>query len=1148
MKETNIHAKRHHILLRFLVVLGALYAVTADFAAGYTGGWDNLPSLISLVDARDAANSGITPTTTDGIPDLSGTAGMTWKLKSGSTSFISEDDIPCWDLNGGSLVTSTRTTLGDSYTLFYYWKPRESDTANPNSEGDSFRGMQLGLDLSGNPHSYWVIVGPNDKNLGMFSYDFSYDNSMRTSGYDITTEWQTLIVTGVAESAGSSVGTSTFYVNGVQVGTADRVGSGSQTYTIGHSNGKPAPGYLSVAGVLNQKLTTAEIKELHNRLAGTTSVSSCTPCPTGKYSAAGNGQVCGCAAGSTGSWNGFASLISLIDARDAANANIDPTSDPIPDLSGTPGMEWTESWGSTSFETVDTIPCWDLNAGGLVTSTRTTLGDSYTVFYYWKPRVSDTQFRVLNMGWDPVDNKAQDHVALVKQISKNLGMWSHRDGSGMRASGYDITIEWQTLIVTGVAESAGSHLGTSTFYVNGLLVGTAARVGSGTQTYTIGHPTTYPPGYISVAGVLNQKLTPAEIVTLHNRLAGTSSVSSCTTCPSDAYSDPGVGQVCDQCGAGYSRSSTANLPSLMTLIDAGHVDNADISPTTTVGIPDLSGTNGMEWTVYADTTVSFATDDGIRCWDMDAGYLITPFRKTLGDEYTLFYYWKPRATGTWNALHRGYDQSSAALGDDWVMIYTGGTELGFYTFRSGNSFSGAGHYISIGTWQTLVVTGVADSAGSSTGISTFYVNGENVGSVGRVGSGTQTWGLGSYMPGHVAVAGVLNQKLTTAEIKELHNQMVRTNSASTCSACPTGKYSSSGVGQTCNQCAAGYTGSWESLPSLLTLIDAGHPDNANIDPTTSVGIPDLSGTNGMKWTVVSGETVTYTTEDGIPCWDMDSGTLETTTRSTLGDEYTLFYYWKPRDTGNANSLHYGFNPTGSPNDAGDHWFSIYPSNNNLGYYSHRQNAFYDSGYDITLDTWQTLIITGVADSAGSSTGTSTFYVNGIQVGSTVDRVASGMQTRFIGYYNPGHVAIAGVLNQKLTTSEITALHNKMVNTNSASGCTACPVGKFSVTGSGKICESCDTGYSTSTTGSSSCDVCSAGYSGWSNLPSLISLIDARDAANAGVTPTGTVGITDLSGTNGMTWTKSWGSTSFTTEEGIPCWNLNNGGLTTSTRT
>ena len=166
MKETNNHhANRHLLLLRFLVVLSTFHAVAAECDAGYTGGWDNLPSLISLIDARDAANVDITPTDTVGIPALSGTSGMTWTKSAGTLSFTTVDGIPCWDMNAGSLVTSTRTTLGDSYTLFYYWKPRESDTAP-----SSYRSLRKGWDQNaGAERDHWVMVGTDNKNQGMFS-------------------------------------------------------------------------------------------------------------------------------------------------------------------------------------------------------------------------------------------------------------------------------------------------------------------------------------------------------------------------------------------------------------------------------------------------------------------------------------------------------------------------------------------------------------------------------------------------------------------------------------------------------------------------------------------------------------------------------------------------------------------------------------------------------------------------------------------------------------------------------------------------------------------------------------------------------------------------------------------------------------------
>jgi hypothetical protein len=87
-----------------------------------------MPSAISILNARHPSNANIVPTSGVGIPDLSGASGMTWKLGGGTISYETVDDIPCWNMNAGYVQTTTRTTLGDSYTLFYYWKPRTSDT------------------------------------------------------------------------------------------------------------------------------------------------------------------------------------------------------------------------------------------------------------------------------------------------------------------------------------------------------------------------------------------------------------------------------------------------------------------------------------------------------------------------------------------------------------------------------------------------------------------------------------------------------------------------------------------------------------------------------------------------------------------------------------------------------------------------------------------------------------------------------------------------------------------------------------------------------------------------------------------------------------------------------------------------------------
>jgi len=130
---------------------------------------------------------------------------------------------------------------------------------------------------------------------------------------------------------------------------------------------------------------------------------------------------------------------------------------------------------------------------------------------------------------------------------------------GFRDSGYDISIAWQTLIVTGVADSAGSAVGTSTFYVNGVQVGTADRVGSGTDTATIGQRSNQNPGYISVAGVLNQKLTASEIGYLHTALISPVEMNPAGVCAANTYGD---GSTCLSCGVGRtSAAGSTNVDS-----------------------------------------------------------------------------------------------------------------------------------------------------------------------------------------------------------------------------------------------------------------------------------------------------------------------------------------------------------------------------------------------------------------------------------------------------------------------------------------------------------------------------------------------------------------------------------------------------------
>jgi hypothetical protein len=196
----------------------------------------------------------------------------------------------------------------------------------------------------------------------------------------------------------------------------------------------------------------------------------------------------------------------LFDIIDASNLKHTSGSGNI--ISGVRGVSWARS--SVTDVVEDGVECFNMDAGYLETTATGLYSQQYTVFYLWKPRTSDT-------GWRTLHRNNTDHVGIVQNGTKNLGMYSNRNGA-FRASGYDISIEWQTLIFTGVGDAPDSSVGTTTFYVNGQNVGTSDRVACGTDLYRIGWPG-QGPGKIAVAGSYDKLLSQAEIMFLHNVLS-----------------------------------------------------------------------------------------------------------------------------------------------------------------------------------------------------------------------------------------------------------------------------------------------------------------------------------------------------------------------------------------------------------------------------------------------------------------------------------------------------------------------------------------------------------------------------------------------------------------------------------------------------
>ena len=199
-------------------------------------------NLLSILDANS-------PKCTSGSGNLiDGIKGLEWQRITTVTDSV-EDGIKTFNMNGGYLEkTGDTRTLGQYYTCFYLWKPRAADSSGWRT-------------LHRNDSDHIVIVNSGYKDLGMYS---NRNEGFRNSGYDITIDWQTLIITGEGDGPTSTTGTTTFYVNGVNVGTADRVGCGTSLYRIGWSG--QHPGYMSVMGSYDKLLDTQEIAELHKQL------------------------------------------------------------------------------------------------------------------------------------------------------------------------------------------------------------------------------------------------------------------------------------------------------------------------------------------------------------------------------------------------------------------------------------------------------------------------------------------------------------------------------------------------------------------------------------------------------------------------------------------------------------------------------------------------------------------------------------------------------------------------------------------------------------------------------------------------------------------------------------------------------------------
>jgi hypothetical protein len=194
-------------------------------------------------------------------------------------------------------------------------------------------------------------------------------------------------------------------------------------------------------------------------------------------------------------------------------------------------------------------------------------------------------------------------------------------------------------------------------------------------------------------------------------------------------------------------------------------------------------------------------------------------------------------------------------------------------------------------------------------------------------------------------------------------------------------------------------------PNLAIWVDAG---DSGSYPGAGTTVTDLSG-NGRTQNLSNA--AAYTVLSGVECFNFSSTYIMTSavvgpTLPTTGFTYIAW----ARMISSSASWRTLFRT--SPND---HPLLIELGSNRLGLYDNDTNAFYPSGYnDVSAlaNVWAQWAVTG--DSAGQ-----TFYINGQQVGTTVQTTVGNSHYWTGGVTNPNGQPFGYVANMFLYTSKLT---------------------------------------------------------------------------------------------------------------------------------
>ena len=193
--------------------------------------------------------------------------------------------------------------------------------------------------------------------------------------------------------------------------------------------------------------------------------------------------------------------------------------------------------------------------------------------------------------------------------------------------------------------------------------------------------------------------------------------------------------------------------------------------------------------------------------------------------------------------------------------------------------------------------------------------------------------------------------------------------------------------------------------NLAIWVDA---DNAASYPGTGTTVTDLSGNSRTQ---NLSNAAAYTVLSGVKCWDF-SGTyiMRTAVASpTLPTTGFTYIAWARMIASSATWR------TLFRTGPADHPLLIELGSNRLGMYDNTTNAFYPSGYnDVSslANVWAQWVVTG--DSAGQ-----TFYINGQQVGTTVQTAAGNIHDWTGGVGTPNGQPFGYVANMFLYTTKLT---------------------------------------------------------------------------------------------------------------------------------